>query len=230
MKKTINMRILDISVEEIAAHEKWYQKYSELKEKQKNAIQSWRMTKNALSERRNCISAPLSKVKTRFPTTKITKEEIDAWKKKKEALLKNELHMKHLERVKLKGLEEQKRKKNEEIKKEISEWKNLKFFKTKSEKLVLQLAQEHEKTLRASQANKLIKQFQSQDDVYIQRRRSVNVKNRTKSEEKLRPKIDMPRNPERLLKPTKNWLSRLNTDQNAKCDVAVCSIKTVARL
>lgn len=64
------------------AHEKWYKKYLELKEKQKAAIHAWRTTKNNSlnSNSRNCISAPASKVKTRFPVNKITKQQIAIWK------------------------------------------------------------------------------------------------------------------------------------------------------
>lgn len=70
---------IDISEEEIVAHEEWYKKYLELKEKQKAAILAWRNTKNAGT--RKCLSAePVSKIQTRFPVKKTTKEEIAAWK------------------------------------------------------------------------------------------------------------------------------------------------------
>lgn len=64
------------------AHEEWYRQYLVLKEKQKAAIQTWRTAKNAVSNSgtRSCVSAPASKVKTRFPANKTTKLEIAAWK------------------------------------------------------------------------------------------------------------------------------------------------------
>lgn len=65
---------------------------------------------------------------------------------------------------------------------------------------------------RTTQAKKLIKQFQIQDDMYIERKREIlRTKNRS-SEIILRKRDTYCRDPDRLLKPTKQWIRR--TEKN----------------
>lgn len=150
---------------------------------------------------------------------------------KREGELKKALEGKHLEKIRQKELNEQKRKKNEELKKEINQWKNSKLFKLQTEKLALEMAQKQERAFKAAQANRLIKQFQSQDDVYIQKKKTLHVKGRTKSEERIQPKVVAPRDPERVLKPTKNWLCKLKHEQEPQTrDMPVCSVRNIERL
>lgn len=124
-----------------------------------------------------------------------------------------------------------KKKKNDEIKKEINKWKNSKLFKTQMEKIALEQAQRHEKQLKVAEANKLIKLFQSQDDIYIQKKKMLNMKDRRNNEDVVKPKVIAPRDPERILKPTKNWLLKLKpAEDNSTGKVSVCSIKNIERL
>lgn len=132
--------------------------------------------------------------------------------------------MKEIERNELR------KKRNEEIKRHINQWKVSKLFKIEMEKMTIEQMQKKEKTLKAVQANKLIKQFQSQDDVYIQRKKILHLRDRARSEETIRPKITAPRDPERLLKPTKTWILKLKQDQESAKEVPVCSIRNIERL
>jgi hypothetical protein len=68
-----------------------------------------------------------------------------------------------------------------------------------------------EKRMRALEANKMIKKFQSQDDIFITRMRSSKL---SKKNEIIRSKSSylVHRDPERVLKPTKQWLLRTSKD------------------
>lgn len=134
-----------------------------------------------------------------------------------------------METSKRKELEEQKRKRNEELKREISQWRSLKVFKTETEKMALEFAQKQEKALKAIQANKLIKQFQSQDNVYVERKKLLHLKERTKSEERVKPAVVARRDPDRILKPTKNWLLKLKSESENR-EGPICNIKNIERL
>lgn len=98
--------------------------------------------------------------------------------------------------------------------------------------MALELARQQEKAFKAARANKLIKEFQSQDDAYVQKKKILNMnRDRAKSEEIIQPKINVPRDPSRVLKPTKNWLSKVKNDQNsAVAETPICSIRNIERL
>lgn len=140
-----------------------------------------------------------------------------------------ELENKRLEKLKDRQSDELRKKKNEELKKEISEWKSLKLMKMQMERMAIEQVQRQEKQLKATEANKLIKQFQSQDDIYIQKKKILTTKDSANSEEIRKSKVIAPRNPERVLKPTKNWLSKLKQEEPIK-EVSVCNIRNVERL
>lgn len=101
-------------------------------------------------------------------------------------------------------------------------------------KIALEKEQRQEKQLKAAEANKLIKQFRSQDDVYIEKKRLLlNMRDtRAKSEERvIKPKVIAPRDPERILKPTKNWLSKLkDQDQESVKKLSVYNIQNIEKL
>lgn len=145
--------------------------------------------------------------------------------------MKEQHENQRLKKLKEKQSDELRKKKNDELKKEIDQWRNSKLIKHQTERMALEKAQRQEKLLKAAEANKLIKQFQSQDDIYIQRKRLMNVKERANSEERRKSKIIIPRDPERVLKPTKNWLSKLKHEQDEVVkEVPVCSIRNIERL
>lgn len=82
--------------------------------------------------------------------------------------------------------------------------------------------------IRSRQANKLIKEFQKQDYLYINRKREF-AKMRSNSIEVTVPKVVAPRDPERLLKPTKQWLKRTQS-LPSKTTGDICNIQQVEKL
>lgn len=62
---------LDISIEEILQHEKWFKKYLELKEKKKKAIENWKLSKKEETKKEE------SK-KQEKPAMKVTNPQQDA--------------------------------------------------------------------------------------------------------------------------------------------------------
>lgn len=62
------------------------------------------------------------------------------------------------------------------------------------------------------EANKLIKQFQSQDDMYIMKIREYKYRKRTEIPLRSKSCHLANRNPDRLLKPTKQWINRVHDD------------------
>lgn len=74
----------------------------------------------------------------------------------------------------------------------------------------------------------LIKQFQSQDNVFVQKKLQM-LNYRAKSADKiLESNNKANRDPERLLKPTKQWLSRTNSLPTKSS--TVCDLQNIKRL
>lgn len=74
----------------------------------------------------------------------------------------------------------------------------------------------------------LIKQFQSQDNIYVQKKRQM-LNYRAKSADKILESNNRAiRDPERLLKPTKQWLSR--TSSLPTKAVTMCDLQNIKRL
>lgn len=60
-------------------------------------------------------------------------------------------------------------------------------------------------------ANHFIREFQTQDQRYIKKMQANKMKNQPHKPPQTNSKVVIPRDPNRLLKPTKNWISKLET-------------------
>lgn len=80
------VKFLDKSIEEIMAHLEWYETYMELKNKQKEAIEKWKQSKNTKEEpsedqKQNDKCDNKSKIPDKRPEEKEEiKEKLKQWK------------------------------------------------------------------------------------------------------------------------------------------------------
>lgn len=77
--------ILDVSEEEIKLHETWYLKYLELKQKQKEAIKTWRKSKSAVVTQTKPVNSTTVRVASAYSHRKKVsrheiKEKLEKWK------------------------------------------------------------------------------------------------------------------------------------------------------
>lgn len=73
---------IDMSEEEISKHEKWYQQYSDLLKKQKEAIELWRKNKDNHGSTAKSTSSlfPSRVVKSQVPDVQNVRKKIIQWK------------------------------------------------------------------------------------------------------------------------------------------------------
>lgn len=153
-------------------------------------------------------------------------------KAEKEAQKEREKINEEMRKEKIKRIEIDKKRLHFQIKESVTKWKEEKHFKEFNEKIQKEVIEEQEKKIRALEANKMIKQFQSQDDIYIGKMRSNKINK--KSENPLRSKSSyaVSRDPERIHKPTKQWLLRTSKNNflEEKTAVFVPNIRQVPKL
>ncbi|KAF2893890.1 hypothetical protein ILUMI_12283 [Ignelater luminosus] len=218
LAEIIHALLPDISEEEVIAHEKWYQKYSELKERQKNAIKDWRRDKvkannniqlrtennsskysekNVLNSYSDCINK------------EIQQQKIAEWKAQKRMERANKHKQKLQEQMRKRELEKIRKQKQEEIKAEVDNWRHTKNAAEEAKKLEQVTVEFNERKNRAAKANKLIKLYQSQDDQFLQRKIQMRLIQPKSAEiETIKIKHEAVRDPERLFKPTRQWILR----------------------
>ncbi|KAJ8925879.1 hypothetical protein NQ315_009731 [Exocentrus adspersus] len=202
----------DISLEDIKQHEEWYKKYISLELKKRHALKIWQKQRGSNSARAKYSDIP-SKIAATInvrPTVNV-QEKLSVWKAKKEERAEFEKQIEASKRQKWKETEELRRKRNEELKLIVHEWKERKQTSEEQEIIDKKIAAEQEKRRRAMEANRLIKRFQSQDDLYI-----LKLKQKRKSEQtrivRSTSSHSAKRDPERLLKPTQQWINRVHDE------------------
>ncbi|KAJ8954795.1 hypothetical protein NQ318_014907 [Aromia moschata] len=204
----------DISIEEIKRHEEWYKKYINLQKRKKGAIKSWKKIKtarktpmtssNVAPKLLNAVQEPDETIQQKLMKWKVLANE--------EEKLKSVRELEFYEEQRKRKSEQLKRKQQEEIRKVVREWKEGKQIIEQQEIAQRRNVEKHEKKVRALEANRMIKQFQSQDDMYI-------LKMRQQKKREIAPQVKrgsscvVKRDPERLLKPTKQWINRVH-DEN----------------
>ncbi|KAF5280898.1 hypothetical protein FQR65_LT03047 [Abscondita terminalis] len=215
LAEAIHAMLPDISEKEVIAHEKWYTKYLELKEKQKNSIKHWRASKNNTQKTPPTNNSPekvIPKVSRGDVLEKeMMQEKLQAWKTEKLRQSKFEYEQKQQELAKKKEEETAKRLKQQELREQVNNWKNSKKTAEEEEKQKKEDEERREQKERALRANKLIKEYQNQDELFVQHKLQ-------KLQSKLPPVIPQKkseikcRNPSRLLQPTQQWLMKKYTD------------------
>ncbi|XP_044264735.1 coiled-coil domain-containing protein 112-like [Tribolium madens] len=225
----------DITPTAVREHEAWFTKYLFLKRKKDEALDKWRKVKKAnVSENKNDEEVCVNKIKHKIFQKCVDEDvqkKIAQWKAEKEIKRQQEKIIEETRKEKMKRLEIDKKRLHYQIKETVTKWKEEKLVNEFNEKIQKEVIEEQQRKIRAFEANKLIKQFQSQDDIYIGRMRSSKLK---KPQISIRSKssYSVPKDPKRILQPTKQWL--LRTSKNNFLEGNFCAyvpnIKQVPKL
>ncbi|CAG9859731.1 unnamed protein product [Phyllotreta striolata] len=205
--RKLNELLPDKTIEEIKQHEEWYKEYLILENNKKEAIKKWQESKH------KAISISKPPVQSKITIThEDLKEKLSKWKQNKDMIFQTQISTERENYLKKKELESKRKQKNEETKRIVEEWKRTKLFLEEQQKLRAEFQQENDRKLKAITANKLIKEFQTRDDLYILQMK--NSKNQHQAQKPSRSKSTqlVPRDPERLFKPTRQWINRLHDD------------------
>ncbi|XP_022915420.1 coiled-coil domain-containing protein 112-like [Onthophagus taurus] len=235
----IHALLPDISKEEIESHEKWYTNYLELKRKHKEAIKNWRKVKSAIPpiQHNNKVNMNVNddqnRIKSAYSKEKFNKEEMQQrlkqWKQEKEEKLETEKIIRNEMKRRQQEIDERKKERQEEMKTAVQKWKMERLEKEQIKNFEKFESEKQQKVFRSTMANRLIKEFQSQDELFVRRRKEL-CQPKTKSFDKLPVcNINVPRDPRRLLKPTKQWIARLKTTDDLR-KVEKPDIKSIPKL
>lgn len=228
--KKLHELLPDKKIDEIKQHEEWYKEYLILKSNKKDAIKRWQKSKN--KDKPYSITVPDEYQQT---SSKIVnchenlREKLTKWKLEKEMHLQININAEQEIQHRKKEQEKLRKKKNCETKQIIEEWKKTKLSLEEEESSRRKIQEQYERKRRAAEANKLIKQFQTQDDFYIlkmkQHKRTLqnSILLRSKSSQLAA------RDPERLFKPTQQWINRVH-DENIYPIEAVIPLKKLPKL
>ncbi|GJQ80236.1 hypothetical protein Trydic_g23810 [Trypoxylus dichotomus] len=223
----------DISEDEIRAHEKWYLKYLELREKQKQALKIWRSTKSATVPQNKSKESTVKRVTSAYSQIKTlnkqeVKERLDKWRQEKfERNQQKQIVIGEMERRR-KETELKNKEKHREVKKIIENWKLAKLEKEEGQLYEKHSLEKKQRLFKSAMANRLIKEFQSNDTVFM-KRRIESCKPRIKNIERSSNTIYATRDPSRLLKPTKQWISRIKSREGSYNSKST-TIKTIQKL
>ncbi|EFA06087.2 coiled-coil domain-containing protein 112 [Tribolium castaneum] len=226
----------DITPTAVREHEAWFTKYLFLKRKKDEALDKWRKLKTENVPQHNndeqmCENKTKNKIFRKCDDEDVQKK-IAQWKAEKELKRQQEKFMEEIRKEKIKRLEMDKKRLHYQTKETVTKWKEEKLVKEFNEKILQEVLDEQERKIRAFEANKRIKQFQSQDDIYIGRMRSSKCTKKTQIPVRSKSSYSVPRDPERLLKPTKQWLVRTSKNNflEENTSAYVPNIKHVPKL
>ncbi|CAG9815451.1 unnamed protein product [Phaedon cochleariae] len=237
LAKHLHEALPDISINEIECHEKWYKEYLSLQLNKRKAIKAWKTAKNSATRTKtNHISATNSLEQLCDPPNtgivsrphEYIKKMLMEWKLEKQEKLQNALQIEQTKEQRRKEIAAAQRKQHEELKQLVENWKKTRTEIEEQEILQRKALEEKEKRRRAAEANRMIKQFQIQDDLYI-------LKKQTKKTEELKPLRSKSsqlakRDPMRLLKPTQQWINRVHDENNYLTESVSLSLKNVQKL
>ncbi|CAG9772534.1 unnamed protein product [Ceutorhynchus assimilis] len=177
----------DISIEDIKLHEEWYKKYLNLQSKKKEAINKWKQNKNNNEKHFKLANDYIETEEKQQVEQQIEKQKM-FYKIEKERLRKQQ---------------------QIEIKKIVNEWRESKTLFEQSKRHQQRIYEDLEKRRRATNANKLIKQFQSMDELHVEKMREIHKKQTEKPKKRIQSGPPVTRDPERLMKPTAQWAQRV---------------------
>lgn len=203
----------DISESNIRKHIMWYDRYDALKAKQKDAIKTWQEGKKVeqnIPDDDELLKTSVEITIKDYNRMKL-KDEIKNWKEKIKKDREGEQQKVVLNKMREKQIDQHKKILNKIKKLEVEEWKNNKI-KEKTERIKNQeLVEQSEKEIKKTVANKMIKMFQIQDLDFLERKkakenlRSVSIPNLSRNTSTSKG------DPNRLHKPTEQWLNRIMT-------------------
>lgn len=170
---------------------------------------------------------------TKKDTRESIQEKIEIWKKQRE--LQNQAIIDAQKEQERREKEAEGKKKNDavDLRMEVRHWRQVKRSKEQEEKLKREMQEYRERELRIVNSKKMIKHFQSQDDVFIERMKKSRSRKRSNSLERPILKSNAPRDPERLFKPTKQWIFRTlpKTEEDLLLEPKqVCNVRFVPKL
>ncbi|KAJ3648821.1 hypothetical protein Zmor_020594 [Zophobas morio] len=207
-----NKLLPDIASDAVKQHEDWYQKYLFLKNRKNEALEKWRKQKNSMQEKQdindeNVLRATTNKTHTRVQKDNIY-EQIMLWKAEKEAKRQQKEAYEQLQKDIKKRREENQKTINLHVKEVVAKWKEAKIVREQNEKVQREIQEYYGRKIRAATANRMIKQFQTQDDLFIAKMRSTKLKEENQNKKRSKSSYLVDRDPDRVLKPTRQWLFR----------------------
>ncbi|XP_060527069.1 uncharacterized protein LOC132702460 isoform X2 [Cylas formicarius] len=210
----------DIDVDEIIAHERWYVTYLELLSKKKDAIERWRKSKKTQKKEPAVSDEKQSKRDTWKNTNDdALRAKIALWKEEREAKVRAE-NAERRRKIDARCKQEQiERVKRNDIKKVVREWRESKQLAGENEKNRRAALESLQSKLRSATANRMIKTYQSMDEAHVKKMLQIHASEKQKSI-RIRSSCEANRDPDRLMKPTQQWMNRLRAPR----DVAVCQI------
>ncbi|VEN45951.1 unnamed protein product [Callosobruchus maculatus] len=220
----------DISIQDVYNHEEWYKRYLELNKRKKEAISHWKRSKNSQSTNKSHIESRYAqKLNLEPDNKKHMQEKLMKWKETKQKQYELARKIETERQIEKKELDELRKKRNEEIRQVVNEWKMTKAALEEEKVREQNKMEQIEKRKRAVQANKLIRQYQSQDDLYIARLRKIRERDKRKPE-RSKSSQPAPRDPDRLLKPTIQWMNRVHDENNSLPSLPAFSLNNLPKL
>ncbi|XP_028138272.1 coiled-coil domain-containing protein 112-like [Diabrotica virgifera virgifera] len=212
VSQKINEILPDKSIQDVQEHEMWYKKYMVLKRNKKEALRRWQETKT--KPKLSTVGKLLNDVKKPVLVNKSEnyREKLVQWKFEKEEKLRKHLSMEEIEQQKRREMADMRKRRNEEMKRVVEEWKTAKNLLDQECTKRKKEQEENERKRKAAEANKLIKQYQIQDDYYILKMRQHKKRLETLQPVRSKSSQIAKRDPDRLLKPTEQWRNRVQDD------------------
>ncbi|XP_050293531.1 coiled-coil domain-containing protein 112-like [Anthonomus grandis grandis] len=213
----IHETLPDISIEEVKSHEEWYKKYLNLQTKKKAAINKWKQSKTIEKLTNNVIVNETERGGKKVVQEENLKDKLLQWKMEREEKLLTEQEMEKQKILCQIENERLKRQKQIERKKIVNEWREAKKTFEQTKRQQQRIYEDIEKRRRATNANKLIKEFQTMDELYILKMRQIHKKITDEPKKRIQSGPPVFRDPKRVLKPTIQWAHRVQAAREPLC-------------
>ncbi|RZF44625.1 hypothetical protein LSTR_LSTR000577 [Laodelphax striatellus] len=210
----LNQHLPDITLDMVLQHDTWFETYTDLRNKQKNAIKKWKDDKRA-KHVATCDEyvEPKKQQRTRMKTDPELKTRIKFWKEQQKIRKEQELQEKLEEEEMRKRINSLKRKKQEKRKAFLDEYRRERDSCEQALQIAKQTEEERKRHMAALQANSMLRQFRHEDMKYVLRRRELlqqkqDSDSRSTTSTTSSSSVKVKRDPERLFQPTKVWQMR----------------------
>ncbi|XP_013410258.1 coiled-coil domain-containing protein 112-like [Lingula anatina] len=212
--------------QQVREHENWYQEYSSLNEKKKDAIQSWRIKKEhekkevlaqAEEESESEEDERMLKLQEKIEKEKEDRfKKLNAWKVQKELERVQEEERKLREDLSKKAEEDREKERQEKLRAMVQEYKQQKNEVDDFLKLEEMAEREAEAEAKRKQLAKELPRLKQRNQKFLEeklaREKAKEEADKKKKERleriKSQVKVDVKRDPSRLLKPTAGWMER----------------------
>ncbi|KAK4884044.1 hypothetical protein RN001_000315 [Aquatica leii] len=234
LAEMVHAMLPDISEKEVLAHEAWYVKYLELRELQKNSIKNWRESKSNVqsTSSNNSPEKTSSKIANTDCFQKdLVHEKLQAWKMEKLLQSKHQNEQRKQEIAKKKEEEEARKQKQEELRAQVNNWKIMKKQAEEEEKLRKEEEEKRVQKERAAKANKLIKEFQNHDELFIQHKlQLLHGQNKLPQIVPQKNYDETSRDRSRILQPTQQWMMKKYTGPSRDNCASNMNVQSIPKL